>query len=496
LSESEEIEVRINMLRPWEVQFWLEDSPGKTLHTKLINKLTTDIKSGRLTSGSMLPGTRALATKLQVNRKTVQQVYEELESQGWLVTKPRFGTFVSEDLPEQGLSERDESLVNNTKSASELVEFLYQGALCSYSGVEANNDGIPDTRLIPYQLLARTYRKVCINLSRRSNLGYSDPRGAIELRNSVRKMLSEDRYMTCTTEQVCIVRGSQMGIYLTSRILAPSKGAIVMEELCYSPARAAFESNGFKIIKCKLDHHGLNISHLREILQCNKVAGIYITPHHQYPTTVSMPMDRRLTLLELSRKYKFAVIEDDYDHEFHYQANPIPPLASLPNAENVVHIGSMSKVFAPGLRLGYISADEKFIERAAQEIVLIDRQGNSITEHVLSDLMESGEVRRHIRKTRKEYESRRNFAASEFARIFADKVSFTLPTGGMAIWVDISKLVKGNDLSNLASKDSTLNTFYTNEQVNPTHIRFGFGALTEEEITQSIRNLSHKLQLI
>lgn len=484
------------MLRPWEVQFWLEDSPGKTLHSKLSNKLTADIKDGRLLSGSMLPGTRSLASQLKMNRKTVQQVYEELESQGWLETKPRCGTFISRILPEQGLSDKNMYLTNHkykTKPSSELVETLYQGALCSYGDMAINNDGTPDTRLIPYQLLARTYRRVCLNLGRRSNLGYGDPRGTIELRDSVKKMLSEDRFMNCSTEQVCIVRGSQMGIYLASRVLDPSKGAIVMEELCYSPARAAFESNGFKILKCKLDEKGLNILNLQELLLQNKVAGVYVTPHHQYPTTVCLSMERRLTLLELSKRHKFAVIEDDYDHEFHYEANPIPPLASLPNSENVIHIGSMSKVFAPGLRLGYMAADSKFIERAAQEIVLIDRQGNIVTEHVLSDLMESGEVRRHIRKTRKQYEARRNFAAKEFERIFGNKISFSLPTGGMAIWLNISKLVNGQELKMLDNEDSTLNTYYTDEPVSPTHIRFGFGAISEKEIAQSIVKLSQIL---
>jgi len=484
------------MLRPWETQFWLEDSPGKTLHSKLLNKLTTDIKDGRLAPGSMLPGSRSLAEQLGVNRKTVQQVYEELEVQGWLVTRPRSGTYVSEILPEQGLTRSNQDLVNSThkaKSPSELVEVLYQDAVCAYNSAATANDGTPDSRLIPYELLARTYRRVCINLSRHSKLGYGDPRGTIELRESVKTMLSGDRFMNCTVEQICIVRGSQMGIYLASRVLDPSKGVIVMEALCYLPARAAFESNGFTVISCKLDQYGLDIDHLRDILTEHTVAAIYVTPHHQYPTTVCLPMDRRLALLELSKAFKFAVLEDDYDHEFHYETNPIPPLASLPNSENVVHIGSMSKVFAPGLRLGYIAADSQFIERAAQEVVLIDRQGNTLSEIVLSELMESGEVRRHIRKIRKQYEARRNFAAEEFRRIFGNKISFTLPTGGMAIWVDISKLVNGKPLDNLPSKDSTLNTLYTDDHISPTHLRFGFGALSETEITQSITQLSDLL---
>ncbi|MBB6522505.1 PLP-dependent aminotransferase family protein [Pseudoteredinibacter isoporae] len=485
------------MLRPWETQFWLEDSPGKTLHARLLNTLTRDIKDGRLAPGDMLPGSRSLAEQLGVNRKTVQQVYEELEDQGWLLTRPRSGTYVSENLPEQGLTNTNKNLIRSThqaRSPSVLVEMLYQDAVFSDNSSAVTNDGTPDSRLIPYELLARTYRRVCINLSRHSKLGYGDPRGTMELRQSVKKMLSGDRFMNCSVEQICIVRGSQMGIYLASRILDPSKGAIVMEELCYPPARAAFESNGFKVLSCKLDHQGLDIDNLKSILAKHPVAAVFVTPHHQYPSTVCLPMDRRLALLDLSKTFKFAVLEDDYDHEFHYGANPIPPLASLPNSENVVHIGSMSKVFAPGLRLGYIAADSQFIERAAQEIVLIDRQGNTVSEIVLSDLMESGEVRRHIRKIRKQYEKRRDFAAAEFKQVFGDKISFTLPTGGMAIWINISKLVRGRKLNSLPGKDSTLSTLYTDHQSSPTHLRFGFGALSEAEIRHSILQLSEALK--
>ncbi len=477
------------MLRPWEMQFWLESSPGQTLHAKLLNKLTSDIKEGRLSPGTLLPGTRSLAKQQGINRKTVQQVYEELEAQGWVTTLRGSGTYISETLPEQKLTKPHEQLVNSTdktKPASKLMSGLYQDARVP---APIANDGTPDIRLIPYELLARAYRRVCLHLSQHLNLGYGDPKGTHELRNAVTKMLKEDRFMNCSVEEVCILRGSQMGIYLASRILDPRKGAIIMEELCYLPAKAAFEANGFEILLCKMDKHGLDISHLQEILGNNAVAAIYVTPHHQYPTTVCLPMDRRLALLKLSKSFQFVVLEDDYDHEFHYGSNPVPPLASLPDAENVVHVGSMSKVFAPGLRLGYMAADRAFIERAAQEIVIIDRQGNSLSELVLSDLMESGEVKRHIRRTKRQYASRRDFTAKEFARVFGSKVSFEIPSGGMAIWVDISKLTKGKSLESFQNENSALITLFSTEQISPTHLRFGFGAIDENEITRSIELL-------
>lgn len=480
----------------WDNQLSLEDVSGRTLHLKLLNYITEGIQSGHLSAGRKLPSSRALASQLGINRKTVQQVYEELEVQGWLESRLRQGTFVSDALPEHSLLEADKKLINPLKTArssSKLIETLYQDAIVLSGYLSTKNDGVPDARLIPYALLARTYRRVCINLSRHSKLGYGDPRGAIELRHSVKKMLTSDRFINCSEQEICIVRGSQMGIYLASRILDPQEGAIVMEESCYLPAQAAFEASGFKVLKCKLDEQGLNISHLRDILASHEVAGIFVTPHHQYPTTVTLPMHRRLALLELSKLHNFVVIEDDYDHEFHYETNPIPPLASLHNSENVVHIGSMSKVFAPGLRLGYIVADSHFIKRAAQEIVLIDRQGNTITEHVLADLMESGEVKRHIRKVRQEYKERRDHAAKEFTRIFNNNVSFVLPTGGLAIWVDISKLIEGKNLDNFKNDNSTLSIFFNKEQKISTHIRFGFGSLDKIEITQSIEKLYQSL---
>ncbi|AVI67719.1 GntR family transcriptional regulator [Shewanella sp. WE21] len=484
------------MLKAWDIQFLLADSVGKTLHAKLLNRITTDIQNGRLTPGCLLPGSRSLAEQLGINRKTVQQVYEELEVQGWLKSKLRSGTFVSEILPEQNLSAADASLINlvqKTKPSSKLVKNLYSDALALADCIAITNDGTPDVRLIPYDLLARTYRRVCVNLSRHAKLGYGDPRGAIELRSSIQKMLASDRFMHCSVQEICVVRGSQMGIYLASRIIDPKKGAIIMEELCYLPAQAAFEANGFTVIKCRLDEQGLDITYLREILASHEVSGVYVTPHHQYPTTVCLPMHRRLALLDLSKSYQFSIIEDDYDHEFHYETHPIPPLASLPNSENVIHIGSMSKVLAPGIRLGYLVSGTQFIERAAQEIVLIDRQGNTITEHVIADLMESGEIKRHIRKVRREYKDRRNHAAQEFIRFFGNNVSFALPTGGLAIWVDISQLVEGSDLSGLQNSDSILSTYFAGDQKTATHIRFGFGALNLDEITKVIKKLSQHL---
>ena len=138
-----------------------------------------------------------------------------------------------------------------------------------------------------------------------------------------------------------------MGIFLAARVLAkqPKRQFIVVEQWSYPPAVETFLSNHFQIIYVRLDQHGLNTDHLAELLE-NHSGAAYTTPHHQYPTTVSMSMDRRLKLLKPSKSFDFYIIEDDYDHEFHYDSRPIPPLISLPSADNIIHIGSLSKICA------------------------------------------------------------------------------------------------------------------------------------------------------
>ncbi|QNX08632.1 PLP-dependent aminotransferase family protein [Acinetobacter seifertii] len=470
------------MLRPWQVHFRIDEREEKTVFLKLTNLISQEILSGRLGQGTMLPGSRSLSKELGINRKTVQAVYEELEAQGWLVTRPRKGTFVADILPESSIE---------IEPAFEQIE--QEKSLIQSTAVYPHNDGVPDPRLIPYELFSRAYRHALIKITQNQYMGYGDPRGMIELRQALRQMLSMERFMNVAEDEICIVRGSQMGIFLASRALPNRQGVIVVEELYYPSAVKAFQSNGFQVVSVKLDEQGIVIENLERILKEHSVAAIYTTPHHQYPTTVTMPMNRRLQLLELSKKWGFYIIEDDYDHEFHYDSRPMPPLASLPHSELVIHVGSLSKVFAPGIRLGYIVAPSSIIQSITEDILLIDRQGNNITELALADLMQRGEIKRHIRKMKKIYQLRRDHALAEFQRIFAESVHIQRPAGGMALWVKFQKPFTRDHLIKL--KELNIDTEHKFKQIGSSNccIRLGFAALSEKEITSLIESLNQVL---
>lgn len=470
------------MLRPWQIHFRIDEREEKTVFLKLTNLISQEILSGRLVQGTMLPGSRSLSKELGINRKTVQAVYEELEAQGWLVTRPRKGTFVADILPEKQpqIDSVNERKVNDKPTIQEAA--LYP-----------HNDGVPDPRLIPYELFSRAYRHALIKITQNQYMGYGNPQGMIELRQALQKMLSMERFMSVAEDEICIVRGSQMGIFLASRALPNRQGVIVVEELYYPSAFKAFQSNGFQVVSVKLDEQGIVIEDLERILQEHSVAAIYTTPHHQYPTTVTMPMSRRLQLLELSKKWGFYIIEDDYDHEFHYDSRPMPPFASLPHSELVIHVGSLSKVFAPGIRLGYIVASASVIQSITEDILLIDRQGNNITELALADLMQRGEIKRHIRKMKKIYQLRRDHALTEFSRVFSGDIQIQPPAGGMALWVKFQKSFTKEQALKLDELNMDTEHKFRQDDSSNRCIRFGFAALSEKEITSLIEKLNEVL---
>lgn len=470
------------MLRPWQIHFRIDEREEKTVFLKLTNLISQEILSGRLVQGTMLPGSRSLSKELRINRKTVQAVYEELEAQGWLVTRPRKGTFVADILPEKQLKIEsvNERKIIDKPTIQEVT--LYP-----------HNDGVPDPRLIPYELFSRAYRHALIRITQNQYMGYGNPQGMIELRQALQKMLSMERFMSVAEDEICIVRGSQMGIFLASRALPNRQGVIVVEELYYPSAFKAFQSNGFQVVSVKLDEQGIVIEDLEWILQEHSVAAIYTTPHHQYPTTVTMTMSRRLQLLELSKKWGFYIIEDDYDHEFHYDSRPMPPLASLPHSELVIHVGSLSKVFAPGIRLGYIVASASVIQSITEDILLIDRQGNNITELALADLMQRGEIKRHIRKMKKIYQLRRDHTLTEFSRVFSGDVQIQPPAGGMALWVKFQKSFTKEQALKLDELNMDTEHKFRQDDSSNRCIRFGFAALSEQEITSLIEKLNEVL---
>ena len=485
------------MLRPWHVNIVVSRQSRTALYLQIAHAIIDEVRRGRLAPGDALPGTRELAEGLNVSRKTIVLAYEELNTQGWVSPEAKRGTFVSKLLPSLDVYTRPER--QNPKGSSKVdVGFAFSRPRPDLpiqrtdDEVLTFDDGSPDTRIAPTQELGRAYRRALTAAGRTNRLGYGDPRGSARVRRAISTMLNLDRGLSTTPETICTVRGSQMGIYLAARVFSGPGDAVVMEQLSYPPAREAFRAAGAEVIAVGLDSQGIRLDQLEAACRRRRIKAVYLTPHHQFPTTVLLPPERRLRLLLLAEQFGFTIIEDDYDHEFHFTHQPMLPLASADRWGKVVYIGSMSKILTPSIRLGYVAAPEPVIERLALEAALIDRQGDPATETAIAEMIEAGEVKRHTRRALKVYAERRSVFADLLRRDLSDHVTFQLPDGGLAIWIDVDPAVDLDAVSTSAARSGL--RFYPGgafamDGAPVAGARLGFARLNPAELEQAVARL-------
>ena len=426
------------VVRKWHlnIPIHLDRRLRMPIYQQLAQQLTEEIRRGRLSPGTALPGTRELAGELRINRKTVVIAYDELIAQGWLKTDPMRGTFVSSELPQPppGSTRSHEThipLIRDYAIADELGDVpLVLGGPAARSF----DDGLPDTRQAPTEILGRAYRSAIQLLARGNRLHYGDPRGSLGLREVVCQLLNDDRGLTVTTDNICLTRGSQMGIFLAARILARPGETVALEELTYPPAHLSFTAHGVNVVSVRIDAQGMDVDHLEAVCRKQRISAVYLTPHHHFPTTVILPPERRMRLLSIAEQYRFSIIEDDYDHEYNFEFKPLLPMASFAPAK-VIYIGSFSKILSPNLRLGYVVGPKEVIDVFAKQILLVDRQGDQVTEMAVAEIIETGELARHARRALNVYRGRRDAFASLLRAKFGEMIRFDVPFGGLAVWI-------------------------------------------------------------
>lgn len=470
------------MLRPWSLEIQLDKKSNTALYLQIADAIINAIKSGKLSSGNALPGSRQLAVLLHVNRNTVIEALDILTAEGWLITMDRKGTFVADVLPESGLEKKQQQKANTTEE--EIKPHL------------VFDDGLPDSRLAPMTDLARAYREIFNRKSRWQIMGYSNEFGNTEFRKAIAQMLNFKRGMNISLDQICITRGSQMAMYLAAHSLFSKGDFVMIENPGYQPAWKAFENAGAALLPVSITPDGLNLDKVEEYLKkYNAIKAIYVTPHHQFPTTVTMSLKKRLKLIELSNKYGFTIIEDDYDHEFHFGQRPILPISSYETAQNFIYIGTLSKIVAPALRIGYLVSTPERIEKVGEHRKIIDVQGDNIMEEAVLHLINEGIIKRHLKKTNLIYKAKRDYFESLCKQHLKDKITFTKPEGGLAFWIvpndtiDLpfvcqQLLAKGIKIMNPENFSCTNSA---------SGFRLGYASLTEQQMEQGIIALSEYL---
>ncbi len=473
------------MLRGWKFQVQINEASDKAIYLQIADALIKDIHSGRLKAGDALPGSRNLAQVLKVNRNTVVDALNVLLMEGWLVSKERRGTFVANALPALKETHRKDTTPPVTKdTATKHYHIKF-------------DDGYPDSRIAPITELARAYRQIFNLKGKWQMMGYGNESGDVVFRKEIAQMLNHERGMQVNEQSLCITRGSQMAMYLTARCLFEKGDYVLIENPGYKPAWKAFETAGATLLPVNVDKDGLSIDDVITHLKSRKkIKAIYVTPHRQYPTTVTLSLKRRLELIQLSNDYGFTIIEDDYDNEFHFGYRPVLPLSSFTELKNYVYIGTLSKVVAPVLRIGYLSSkDESLLKKVGELRKIIDVQGDSIMEQAVLQLIKDGTIKRHIKKATHHYKAKRDYTAMLLKKHIKDKASYTTPDGGLAFWIVPNKrldwLQLSDKMQDLGIKIISPDTYSFDKLIDG--IRLGYGSLSEEQLEKGIAALAKML---
>ncbi len=412
----------------------LDPAARAHLGLQLADAIVSHIRGGALRAGDRLPGQRTLAASLGVSRTTVVRAYEELEAQGWTTGREGAGTFVAQEM-----ELRTGPVSSGAMPAQPAFDVLRPGATALSRGVPdgaivANlAGGMPDLRTIPVEEISRAWRRA-VRRDGQSLLGYGPPAGHPALREAIATLLRQSRGLRCGASEVLVARGAQMCAYLAVRALVQPGDVVAVEAYGYEAIWAVLRICGAHIVPIPVDDDGMDVDALAALCEQRRVRAVYVTPHHQFPTMVVMSAARRIRLLNLARQHRFAILEDDYDHEFHYEGRPVAPLASTDTAGNVVYIGSLSKVLAPGLRTGYVAAPAGFIQTLSELRTLVDRQGDLPMEAALAELLDDGSVQRHVRRARRIYRGRRALFLDLLRDKLSDELRFAVPAGGLSVW--------------------------------------------------------------
>jgi GntR family transcriptional regulator/MocR family aminotransferase len=252
-----------------------------------------------------------------------------------------------------------------------------------------------------------------------------------------------------------------------------------------------------KLVRVKVDEFGLDMDAIEKICRKKKIRAVYVTSHHHYPTTVTLIASRRIRLLELSEKFGFIIIEDDYDYDFHYLSSPILPLVSADVKGMIVYIGTLSKTIAPAIRTGYVVAPPNLILELARIRQIMDTQGDPIMELALADMFSSGEIRRHMKKAHQEYHRRRDFLCSLLSEKLQDIIDFKIPDGGLAIWARYDKSVRLPALTEKLKEQGIIlsnGLIHNNTPLSLNATRMGFAWMNEKEAEKAVMMLTKTIR--
>jgi DNA-binding transcriptional MocR family regulator len=420
------------------------------VYRQIADGVVTAAKQGKIEPGHRLPPTRDLARDLGVNRQTVVAAYEYLAAEGLVSSHTGKGTFLAR--PSGPGVPATESAATDTgwlPAFSRAVEGSQVGGLLSIYQTAIRSDGIsfagsyPAPELLPVELFAAAMSRTLGEGAERF-LTYGPTAGHLPLREQIAAQMREAGSKV-ESENLLVTNGAQQAIELVFHTFLERGDTVVIEEPTYTGALSVLSSIGARVVSVPVDEGGMRPDLLAIALERHRPRLLYVQPTFQNPTTAVMNEYRRRELLDLAARSRTIVLEDDWAHGVRFSGRELPTLHAL-DPDHVIYVSTFSKKLLPGLRVGWIAARSRMVERLIALKQIRDCGTSPLLQAALHTFLDRDGMTEHLQRVLPAYRERRDCMLAAMDRHFPDEVLRTRPEGGLFVWVTLPRNLDGENL--------------------------------------------------
>lgn len=459
----------------FDITINLDKSASQPIYQQLYEYFKNEIISGHLEAKSKLPSIRELSKSLKISKTTVETTYHQLYVEGYIKSRPKVGYFVNAIThnPFQYLPKKNiKSFIREEKSTYDF-----------------GHDHI-DLESFDFSLWKKYLNRALMN-NKEQFLNYGSFQGEEPLRIEIAKYVHNSRGVICRPDQIIIGAGVQSLLNILCGILKSNFMSIGFEDPGFNQARHIFSDHDFNVIPINLDSDGINI----ERLEKSRAQMVYISPSHQFPTGATMPIAKRLKLLNWAHKNQTLIIEDDYDSELRYVGRPVPSLQGLSSGKNVIYLGTFSKILLPAIRISYMILPEDLKEKYQDKMGKYNQSSSKIEQLALALFMRDGYLEKHIRKLRKTYGNKNQILLKTLEDIMGNKINIMGQESGLHFLLEIKTSYSSEEIANLAKKVGVKvipisNFFMKGDSHNYPLVLLSYGGIPIEDIKPAVELLN------
>lgn len=446
------------------------------MYIQLYEEIKRLIENGSLKADEKLPPIRSLAKKLGINNITIINAYKMLEQRNYVYSKVGSGTYIK--------GNKANNYNNNQFSTVTMME---QG----YVKIEKNeinfSTSTPNPKLFP----VKEFKEVLNEVLERDGgfaFGYQESQGYYPLRESIKQYLN-DREVEVSIDEVNVISGAQQGIDIIAKALINFNDTIIVESPTYSGALAAFKSRGANIIEIPILEDGIDTREVEAVLKTTNVKLIYVMTSFQNPTGISYSQDKKIQLLYLAQKYDCYILEDEYLSELRFYGESDLPIKALDGNNKVIYLKSFSKIFMPGIRLGFLVTPAKISGMVLSAKHNTDISTSSLMQRAFDLYLRKKKWVQHIEMMKNVYKSRYDILI-EVLKKELDFIHFNEPQGGIHIWAKTD--IDSSVLYAAAKEKGVLITpgrvFYPDDRES-SYFRISYAGVENDEIYKGLKIL-------